>query len=319
MKLSKCVPTMFIFLSACYGVESELPATFYGDCDVQVANTVPSNGAGDVYHRDAISFSLTSPDPTAVILADFPGTQSVSDDGMTIYYVPDQPLEPSTTYKVALDYCYAQPEIRFTTSELGEPLESDLDLLGLSWIVDPVGGEYLEGSGFAALMGSVFDRDLVVQVTDVDGPELTMRLGVANESGSAQDECFRTVEVTAVDLTEEPYLQFFSSHINVQAFNGSLSLHDVDLTGTISSDADTFGGVEYSMMVDVADLVSVMKLADVDSLCYMAANLGSECGPCPEGDTDSCIPVVAEGLVAPLAGLDVVHVEETNAIEGCMP
>jgi len=309
---------MFILLSACYGTDSELPDSFYGDCDVQVVDTVPSNGAGNVYHRDAVTFTLTSPDPTAVVFADFPGTQSVSDDGLTISYVPDRPLEPDTAYKVGLDYCYAQPEIRFTTSELGEPLESDLELLGVSWIVNPVGGDYLEGSGFASIMASVFDRDLVVQVIDVDGADLTMRLGVADESGSEQDECFRTIDVTTVDFSEEPYLQFFSDRMSVQSFNGSLTLHDVDLTGTISSDADTFGGVEFSMMVDVADLVSVMKLADVDSLCYIAENLGSECGACPEGDTDSCIPVVARGLVAPLAGMDVVHVEETNAIEGCL-
>jgi hypothetical protein len=309
---------MLIALNACYSGDAEMPVTAYGDCDVQVVSTAPSNGAGDVYHRDPLSFVLTSPDPTAVVLADFPGTQLVSDDGLTITYLPDDPLEPDTTYMVALDYCYAQPEIRFTTSGLGEPLETNLDLLGASWIVNPIGGEYLEGSGFASIMALVFDRDLLVQVIDIDGADLTMRLGVADESGNEQDECFRTVDVTAVDFSEEPYFQYDSSRMSVQSFNGSLTLHDVDLTGTISSDADTFGGIEFSMMVDVADLVSVMKLADVDSLCYMAENLGSDCGPCPEGDSDSCIPVVAHGLVGPMAGLDVVHVEETNTIAGCV-
>ena len=71
------------------------------------------------------------------------------------------------------------------------------------------------------------------------------------------------------------------------------------------------------MMVDVAELVSVMRLADVDALCDSAENLGSECRACPVGDSDSSIPVVARGLVAPMAGLDVTHVEETNAIAGC--
>jgi hypothetical protein len=37
------------------------------------------------------------------------------------------------------------------------------------------------------------------------------------------------------------------------------------------------------MMVDVAELVSVMRLADVDDLCDSAENLGSECGACPAG------------------------------------
>ena len=318
MKPSLTASALPLLLSACaLNPDADEPIVVYGDCDVRVLHTAPLNGAGDVYHRDAISFTLSSPDPTAKVLADVSGTQTVSADGLTVTFTPDVPLEPDTTHVMALDYCYAQPEIRFTTSSLGTPLDADLDLLGTSWVVDPVSGSYLQGSGFAAIMASIFEREIVAQVVDIDGALLTVRLGVADPSGTVQDECFRTVDVTAVDLSREPLLAFDSSRMNVAAFNGSFTFHDIALTGTISTNGALFGGIEYTMMVDVADLVSVMKIADPDSLCEMASDLGSMCETCPDGGSDTCIAVEARGISGYRAGLDLSVVEETNAVEGC--
>ena len=317
MTFSTLATATLVLLFSCTNNGSDFEAGPTGDCDIVVSNTWPADGATGVYNRHPIEFTLSSPDPTAVVLADFPGTQVTSEDGLTITYIPDDPLETNTTYDVALEYCYATPQIRFTTSTLGEPLNDDLALQDVSWVLDPLAGEYLEGYGLASTMAAVFKRDLMAQVTEEYGSELTMRLGVADNAGQSQDECFRTIEATEIDFSGEPYLEFYTPKMTFGAFNGYLNLYDITLSGTISPNGRTFGGVSYSLIVDVGDLVDIMKVSDADAMCDLAVNLGSVCGPCPEGDSVSCIAVSARDLKGSFSSADLVHVEETNTLESC--
>jgi hypothetical protein len=305
---------MVLFFCACtQSVDSADSPVDTPDCDIVISNTWPADGAVGVYNRDPIEFTLTSPAPNAQFVADFAGTQSVSADGLVITYTPDQPLEPQTRYTVALDYCYSTPEISFTTSSLGEPLMDDVSMLGMAWVIDPSDGEYLEGAGLAGTMTAVFDRALVTEVINSSGSEMAWRLGISDELGQKQDECFRTIEVEDVDFSEAPYFEFSAPEINIDAYDDELTFYDINMDGTISSDGEMLGGVRYSFTIDIAELVLVMNVSDTETLCEHAATLGSTCGPCPRGGDDTCTTLVARGLIGEPSQAPVVYVEENNS------
>ncbi|MFT5682690.1 MAG: hypothetical protein ACI8RZ_003614 [Myxococcota bacterium] len=318
MRIQNLCLSVFLLTAACSDGKDTGPVEeVQGDCDISITKTWPADGATGVYHRDPIEFTLSEPDSTATLEADFTGTQTISEDGLLISYTPDPPLDPDTTYTVTMSYCFATPQVSFTTSSLGTPLESGVSLGGMTWLQDPSEGEYTQGSGLVANMAAVFDRALLVAVSASDGSSMDWRLGVADEAEELQDECFRTIDVEGIDLSEPPFFQFAETQINVEAFNGELHLYDVLVEGTLSADGTTFGGLHYAITVDLADLVEVMKVADVDTLCELATNLGSDCGPCPSGGADSCTTVEARGLIGEATTASVVEVLKPDEVEGC--
>lgn len=123
-----------LVLSGC--TDPILPRDVEPTCETTIPSTWPDNGATGVYHRGAVEFTLSEPDPTAVVVADFDGVQSTRDGGLVVVYTPTEPLEPLTTYEVSLDYCRGTPSISFTTSALGSALMDDVDLVGRVYAAD---------------------------------------------------------------------------------------------------------------------------------------------------------------------------------------
>lgn len=313
---SRLFPFVLV-LGSCADVDVLTDASGLSSCNIVINQTIPTNGATGVYYRDSIAFVLSNPVPNATIIADFQGTQTVSDDGLTITYTPQSPLEPDTTYTVSLDSCIGNSEISFSTSQLGQAVEENVSLEEQVWRFDPVDGEFVEGDGLVSIMGAIFERELLAAVVAVDGSEMTWHLGVSDEDGEGQDECFRTVEVSGIDFSSAPFFAFYTDHIAFDAYNGVLNFYDFSLDGTISADGTYLGGINYQVTIDVLDLVSVMNLSDVDTMCSHAANLGSPCGPCPEHDASTCATIVARDLYGVGLDTDVVSVVETNAVNGC--
>ena len=97
-----------------------------------------------------------------------------------------------------------------------------------------------------------------------------------------------------------------------------MTFYDVALSGTVSSDGKELGGINYRMSIDIAELVSVMNVSDTETLCEHAENLGSSCGPCPDGSSDTCTTVSARGLLGETAMAPVVPVEVNNKNEDCL-
>ena len=99
-------------------------------CDVTVRETIPATGSMDHYYLDPIVFVMSGPIDEAEVVTNVSGETTLSEDGQMVTFQPSGLLAPSTEYTMGLDYCYGQPEITFTTSHYGAPIEASADLQG---------------------------------------------------------------------------------------------------------------------------------------------------------------------------------------------
>lgn len=266
-------------------------------CDITIVETVPADGASDAYHRGPIEFHLSEADPTATVVADFPGVQSTRDEGRVVVFTPTDPLEPGATYAVGLDYCHGSPTIAFTTSDYGEALAID-DLVGRTYVVELADARFPAGESIADLVASVFTDRLLVGIVAVTGDEVELRIALPAEGDEiAQDPCIRTVELPAGWFAEAPYFEVSGSELLVDAYAGRIRLADLFVSGTLASDGTTVGGGTLRTTIDARDLATALDLLDEETLCVLAEGLGAPCTECPDG-ASTCVAVDVDQIEA---------------------
>jgi len=182
------------------------PAT----CDITIDETWPLGGAQDVYHRDSLEFTLSEPDPDALVVAEFPGEQSFIGEGEIVLYTPAEPLEPDQDYTVGLDYCHGSPRIDFHTSTYGLDLEEDSDLVGSTFAVDLTSGRFGLGATMAEGLSAFFDRAILFQILGAWPGGIALRVAISEPigSGGAQDPCYRTTEFADLATEQAPFFGF---------------------------------------------------------------------------------------------------------------
>ena len=253
------------------------------DCDVTVRETIPSTGSMDHYYRDPIVFKLSGPITEATVRSSITGETTLSEDGQTVTYTPTGILSPSTEYTVALEYCYGTPEITFTTSHYGAPIEASADLEGTAFLLNFDSGEYTVGENAGDLLNSVFTRNVLVQfdeVRDVNA-RIVAAVGKPNDSEIGQDFCARTIAVEASTETL-PLVTGAEINFTFGAMGGQLRIDSIEFEGTLGSDLSSIGGLTYKAVVGMAELVDMLPEFGGESVsCDLAANLGIPCQPCP--------------------------------------
>lgn len=320
--------TLLAFLAGCGEVKdtselgdgSDADGTPQVDCDTTVNQVAPLNGATGHYYLDPIVFTLSEPDDTARIEAEFAGQTTVSDDGLTITYLPDEPLAPSTTYAVTLDYCRGAPTISFTTSEYGAPLEASTELEGATFTLSFTGGEMLIGENAGELMNAIFRWPIMVQILDVDGPYLNVLAGIGLEGVEPveQNTCARTIEMNQIPTAELPYVSGRVEDTTFGAYGGEIRFESFDFDTTISADGQTIGGMRYEAMFGVDEIVTLLPdFGDVDSLCTLAANLDIPCEPCPSDSALSCIRVSSHHIEGERISTGLVPITDPGTHEDC--
>ena len=285
-------------------------------CEVTIASTHPSDGATDFYYRDTLWFELSEPDPTATIEAPFAGTQTTSEDGLLITFTPDGPLEPDTPYEVALDYCHGTPAIGFSTSALGLPLEDGVSLEERVYAVDLAGGHFMDGAGVGETLSTFFARSVLMKVTRDEDAAIDILASVSDES-IEQDYCKRTVEVADIDFSEAPFVSFGLDEFEFGAYLATVTLYDLSIEGTFSPDATEMGGVRFSTTVDAQDISEALGAVSTEVICELAEDLGTSCGPCPVGDTDSCLTVTADQIEGLQVSIELDAITEANTDPRC--
>jgi hypothetical protein len=304
---------------ACTGASTDSGAANTGnqDCDTTVDATWPENGAADFYFRDAIEFTLSDPDPSAEVIFSRSGSQSTSDDGLTVIFTPDQPLPPSTEFEAALDYCYGSPTIEFSTSELGEDLENPLAIAGKTYRVDLADARYTENPGVAGFLMGWLNRDLLFHISDIQDGALSLRLALAGEEAEdGQDLCYRTFDIEGMTL-EGPDLVLSADDILFDFYTGSLQVGDFDLVATLASDLSWLGGAQFSGWLNITDFSAALDLNDDEDICDIMDNLDSGCEPCPHDSTQSCVTLAGDRLEGVEVGVELVEISEQNSFPGC--
>lgn len=292
------------------------------DCSTTVDRVSPLDGATDHYYLDPVVFVLSEPDPTAMVDAPFAGEMEVSEDGLTLTYTPDEPLEASTDYTVTLDYCRGRPTIEFSTSEFGAPLEASTDLEGAVYTLSFTGGDMVIGENAGELMSAIFRWPIMVKVQEVEGAYLNV-LAAIGKSGPGpveQNTCARTLEVDHIPTGDLPYMAATFEDQLFGANGGLLRFDSFDFGATISADGSAIGGLRYEAVLGVDEIVALLsEFGDVDSVCNLASNLDIPCEPCSTDADLSCIRVAAEHIPGARIDTTLVPIAEAGTHPDCEP
>jgi hypothetical protein len=279
-------------------------------CDTTIPATWPLDGSSQAYNRGDIEFTLSEPDDTAVVVADFDGVQSTRNDGLTIVYTPTEPLEPDTAYAVSLTYCRGTASIDFTTSELGGELEGELDLVGRVYAMDFGGARYLSGDGVGQIITTFIGDYALLQVIEATDDVLQMRVAItADDNGDLiQDPCSTTANLPQADFSARPWFTHPVDDVVFDAFDVQMHLNDFTSSGTIAPAGDWIGGIAVNVTLDTREAALMLGLAAED-ICVLAENVGLACEPCADGES-YCGTLEMRELNAPEVMIDVVEITE---------
>lgn len=288
-------------------------------CDVTVRETIPSTGSMDHYYRDPIVFKLSAPITDATVRSTIVGDTTLSEDGQTVTFTPDGVLSPSTEYSVTLDYCYGSPEITFTTSHYGAPIEASADLQGTAFLLNFDSGQYTIGENAGDLLNSVFTRNVLVQFAEVReiNSRIVAAVGEPNDAEIEQDYCARTISVEA--STESlPLVTGAEVDFTFGAMGGLLRIDSIEFEGTLGSDLESIGGLTYKAVVGMAEVAEMLPEFGGESVsCDLAANLGIPCQPCPSNADLQCITIAAKGIDGDVVGTSLDEIAVTGAHPNC--
>jgi hypothetical protein len=312
-------PLLFLLLAACEPADTTDDSHIVGpgDCEVGIESTFPADGATDAYYRGTVEFTLTEPDPTATVFADFEGVQTTRDDGLTVVFTPTDPLEPLTSYEVGLDYCRGTPSIEFTTSGYGLPVEDPQGLRGRTWAYDLRDARFYEAGYLGDLLQTFAERVGLVSVVGIEGDMVDLRMAVADDSEPpGQDFCARTVDVEGVDFSGSPYLQFGPTSIEFQAYLGIIAIHEMIVQATVAPDGASLGGMVISAVIDVRSVANAVDM-DLVELCELLEVYGAPCEACPEDSEPYCVSTAADRLGAAGVATTVERINQAYSDPRC--
>lgn len=288
--------------------------THTGPCDVLVSRTYPSEGAVDAYYRSSVEFTLSEPDPTAIIQTSIPGAQSTSADGLTVAWTPAAPLTPNTAYSATLHYCHGDVTVNFQTSDLGSPVVNPAGLVGAVYKLDLAGARWVEPAAAGPLLAAeLADRPLYLTVSGLSGTTIDLygEMGRAVRPSTEPDYCLPTLDFPSTSFTASPHVEVATAGPVAFTLEGlRASATDVSLSGDFSADGRSTGGGSISALVDTRALDSLFG-GGAGALCQTLGSLGVNCQAC--GDTEPyCVRARIDGIVGavdtaaliPIAGTD---------------
>ena len=273
------------------------------DCEVEIEEVVPDQGATDVYYRTDVEFHLSDSIPGAPVIelvgpaGQVPGTTTLSEDGELVWFELGTPLEPLTSYTATLDYCAGEASFLFTTSELGRPCEAGH--VGKVYAVDLGEGRFLEPAGVGDLIGEYMTTEAMVAVLSESGVELDVILGFSEEDSTPpeQDLCFQTVDLRWAH-DQAPYFSYGPQDTSYTTASGTFTIMDLEMSGAFASDGSWFGGGELAMVLDCRELVVLIDEVDnAADMCNLSASFGAPCQACPSDGQEYCLAMRADQLV----------------------
>ncbi len=288
-------------------------------CENGIDETVPETGATDAYWRADIEFILDDPDesgPSIVLTqggTEVAGTTWTSEDLEVVYFTPDEPLAPATSYEATLSYCVGDATIDFTTSSLGEDLGADI--LDKTYVIDLASARFVEPAGVGELIGEFVTMNVLVGVAAIDGSDITMMGALSVEGGTDQDFCTPTFDLAA-DFAETPYFVIAADSIDLSVAGYVIPLQDFEVSGTFAADGSYFGGGILAGSVDARDIVEMIDEVDTwEDACNLTASFGAPCIACSDG-VEACLSLRADQI---LAEENVGQVLEEVTEEGTHP
>lgn len=303
------------------------------DCTVEVSSTLPASGVTNFYYRSQIEANLSEADPTAEITMDnVSGTSWLSDDSKTVYFTPDAPLDPSTSYSYTVNYCGGAPTIDFTTSDLGTSIDNPGTLAGNVYSLD------LQADSVRIVIpedvGSVLEQylevALLLEVSDANDQEINIFGAIASDDDAEMQEfCDPTLPFPTADFSGAPYFQLGPQTTTISAAGYNVEIQDLFISGDFAADGSYWGGGVLQGRVDTRPLVPLLEDCDADGstpeteddcdengICELVEGFGVECIDCGGGE-NFCLEIRAEGLGGDKVDTDLEEVELSDCHEEC--
>jgi hypothetical protein len=293
------------------------------DCEITVDSTIPSSGSTDAYYRANIEFSLSDPDSTATITTTIAGTQVTSEDGLTVMWVLDGPMDPATPYTATLDYCGGTVDLSFTTSDLGTSMPEPTSLVGRTYVVALAEARIVEPPGIGSVLSSYLTTDILLGVSAVDGSSLDIMGAVAKSdvTPDEQDYCNPTIPFPTADFSAEPYFTVGPQTTTLSVAGYDIEIGDLNVTGTFAADGTYFDGGTLSGTIDTRPLSPLIDdSGDPGAICDLAINFGAECEACPADGEPYCLTLVADQILAEqVDGVTLLEVGGNNCMDCANP
>ena len=312
---------MFVILAALQGCTDKDAGLDSGlaDCGIEIKESFPAAGSTDFYYRGEIEVYLDDADDTAEITVDgVSGTSWRSDDDKTVYFTPDAPLEPSTSYTATVSYCTADAVIDFTTSELGKDIADVDGLVGTVYDLDLSSGRIVIPEGVGSVLESYLTVQILLEVTSA-GDEIEFLGAIGDEDNpGTQDYCTETLNFPeAADFSDAPFFQIGPATTEISVAGYTVTIEDLEISGTFSEDGSWFGGGVLAGSVDTRPLaVLVGDDEEEDAVCNLVAGFGVSCIDCPDG-TPYCLEIKAVDLSGVAVEADVEAIEQSDCHENC--
>ena len=287
------------------------------DCTIHIEGTYPEDGSVDAYWRDPVEFYLSEADPEATVVTELAGEQTILDDGLTVQFQPTEPLEPATSYEIGLDYCRGAPTIDFTTSSYGLPVEDPQGLLAHTWAWDLREARFYQAGYLGDLLQTFGERVGLVSMVGLEGDSVDLRLAVADDNDPpGQDFCARTVDVSGVDFSGSPFLEFGPTSIEFNAYRGTVVLHEMTVQTTVAPDGASLGGMALTAVIDVRSVSQAVDM-DVGELCELLEVYGAPCESCPEDSEPFCVYTAADRFGASQVATPVERIVQAYTDPRC--
>ncbi len=310
-----------IALLAVLGCTKDEPGESATDCGIEVNPTSPPAG-GDFYSRGVIEVGLNDADDTATITMDgVDGSSWASDDGKTMYFEPSASLSPSTAYSYTISTCTGESTVDFTTNELGTPMSDPEAITGSVYNLDLQSPDVriVIPEGVGDVLKSYLEVSILMEVVDSSNGELEFLGAVAGDDGG-QDVCTETLNFPEkADFSEAPFFIIGPATTTISVAGYSVTIDDLEISGTFSSDGTWFGGGVLAGSVDTRPLAGLIgDDAGEDEVCNLVAGFGVSCIECPADGEAYCLEIKAVGLTGELeSGMDLEAVTVGDCHEAC--
>ena len=266
-------------------------------CANAVDETIPEDGATEVYYRSTIRMTLNVEDKTAAItLADADGNDVPGDstiEGRTVVFAPDAPLERSATYTATLSYeCETDEVVTFTTSTTGNPLE--VDPVGRVYNLDLAQGLFTRPAGAADLIGGLITQDISVffmptTITEDPGGDTISFIGAAKSmtDPTTQELCADPFFVDGADWTE-PRFEGTTPFLAISIIDLQVTVVNPSLSGDISVDGSQIEIGRFTGEIDSREVMAGINF-DICGLvpCFACSN---------DSDSETCTELQVENL-----------------------
>lgn len=297
------------------------------DCgEITFSMSNPVDGSSTHFYLDPVEFGLSAADASASIaVADAAGTavagsSSISEDGLTVSFVADGGLAPSTSYTATLSICDGSGggSGSFTTSSLGA--EVTADLTGKTYVVDLGTARFVQPAGVADLLLGSLENNILVGVTSVDGATLNMIGAIDDGAGGGQDFCTPSIPFPPASY-DNPSFQVGPADTDLNVAGLSITINGLLIRGAFSSDGSYFGGGRLEGQLDARTLApllgDLLGVTDPDEVCALLIGFGVTCGACGSDGAAYCVDVLADQITATAQGASLVCVDESDCHPEC--